>query len=86
MLFLIVLLAFRYELTKLYFVASGESKSLGRLLEYVGNKWGMPSDTAVRNAVAGILIELHDELVKELSVRRIFVVSTCMQYLTFQLF
>lgn len=48
---------------------AGESKGLQELFNYIKCKFNLPSDTAVRNAIARIFIELHDQLVKKLSVR-----------------
>lgn len=48
---------------------TGELPGLGRLFEYMHVKFMLPSDTAVRNAVAHIFTHLHGEVVKELAVR-----------------
>ena len=47
---------------------TGESLALKRLHEYMDSQMVLPSDTAVRNAVARIMAELHGVIVKELSV------------------
>jgi hypothetical protein len=48
---------------------TGESPGIRRLFEYMSIKFQLPSDTTVRNMLAKIYIELHGNIVKELSVR-----------------
>lgn len=46
----------------------GESERLRRVFQYIKCKFELPSDTTLRNAVAQIIIQLHDELVKTMTV------------------
>jgi hypothetical protein len=47
---------------------TGESYGIQRLFKYLDVTFQLPSDTTVRNALAKIYIELHGEVVRELSV------------------
>jgi len=47
---------------------TGESYGIKRLFKYLDVTIQLPSDTTVRNALAKIYIELHGEVVRELSV------------------
>jgi hypothetical protein len=47
---------------------TGETRGIGRLFNYLSVKFQLPSDTTVRNTLAKIYIELHRNIVKELSV------------------
>ena len=47
---------------------TGESHGIKRLFKYLNISFQLPSDTTVRNALAKIYIELHAEVVRELSV------------------
>jgi hypothetical protein len=47
---------------------TGETPGIQRLFRYLSIKFQLPSDTTVRNMLAKIYIELHENLVKELSV------------------
>lgn len=52
---------------------TGESPGLRRLFAYMGSKLLLPSDTAVRNTVAQIFVQLHTEVVKELAVCHVLI-------------
>lgn len=47
---------------------TGESYGIKRLFKYLDVTFQLPSDTTVQNALAKIYIELHGEVVHELSV------------------
>ena len=47
---------------------TGESHGIKRLFKYLDVTFQLPTDTTVRNALAKIYIELHAEVVRELSV------------------
>jgi hypothetical protein len=42
---------------------------LQNLFRYVKVKYGLPTDTTIRNQLAKIFIELFEEVIKEFSVR-----------------
>jgi hypothetical protein len=47
---------------------TGEAPGIHRLFKYLDITYQLPSDTTVRNVLAKIYIELHGEVVRELSV------------------
>ena len=47
---------------------TGESHGIKRLFKYLDISFQLPSDTTVRNALVKIYLELHAEVVQELSV------------------
>ena len=47
---------------------TGKSYGIKRLFKYLDVTFQLPSDTTVQNALAKIYIELHGEVVRELSV------------------
>lgn len=59
---------------------TGESHGIKRLFKYLDVSFQLPTDTTVRNALAKIYIELHAEVVRELSVSTIR--TTAVTFLT----
>ncbi|TBU60091.1 hypothetical protein BD310DRAFT_1005804, partial [Dichomitus squalens] len=47
---------------------TGESPGLDRLFKYLKINFALPSDTTVRNTLARIFIDLHETVVRELTV------------------
>ncbi|TEB30538.1 hypothetical protein FA13DRAFT_1612737, partial [Coprinellus micaceus] len=48
---------------------TGQAPMLQNLFHYVKVKYGLPTDTTIRNQLAKIFIELFEEVIKEFSVR-----------------
>ena len=54
---------------------TGETPSIHRLFRYLKVRFSLPSDTTVRNYVARLFVEMHEKVVKELTVGKTYHLS-----------
>jgi hypothetical protein len=54
---------------------TGETPSIHRLFRYLKVRFSLPSDTTVRNYVARLFVEMHENVVKELTVGETYLLS-----------
>lgn len=51
---------------------TGESPGIQRLFDYIGSRFGLPSDTTVRNTLAKLYCEMFETIKSELAVSIFF--------------
>jgi hypothetical protein len=51
---------------------TGESSGIQRLFDYMGSRFGLPSDTTVRNTLAKLYCEMFETIKSELAVSIFF--------------
>ncbi|KAF8212594.1 hypothetical protein K438DRAFT_2167282, partial [Mycena galopus ATCC 62051] len=48
---------------------TGETPGIRRVFDYIGSRFGLPSDTTVRNTLAKLFCEMFETLKSELAVK-----------------